>query len=163
MESYIFKLTAANRKSNTNFETIELEHKLFSKAAKNCSTGITFKRTGKSISINSITTDCITLTLSATSSLSSPTRTLSAFSRELIQLDKDSNLLDDIIYNHSLFRTELLDTIQNCTLSAANISNPELLKAIIDLLFSPSNQYNTVQKKKAISSLKEIMLPFINM
>lgn len=165
---YRFNLTAANRKALINFKDLEAQYHFFTNAANNCNLGITFKRAGKKITINNITSSNIELTLSSTTTLPSPTRTLSAYSRELIRLNREiksdnreTSPLDSAIYNHTLFHTELLENIQDDNISAKDISKPELLKAIIDLLYSPSDCYNTTQKTKAISSLKEIMLPFI--
>lgn len=161
MVFYKFKLTAANRKANADFNFLEAGHHIFTKAAENCSSGVAFKREGKKIIVDQITSDYILLTLSSMSPLPSPTRTLSAYSRELFRLEKDSSLLDPLVYNHSLFNTELLETQKSAEKSIENITSPELLKAIIDLLYSSSNDYNTKQKRDAITKLKEIMLPFM--
>lgn len=161
MEFYKFKLTAANRKAIIDFNFIETNYHLLTKAAENCSSGVTFKRSGKKISIDKISSNYIILTLSSIYILPSPTRTLSAFSRELIRLDKKTNVLDSLIYNHTLFSTELLETMRNPEISIDDITFPELLKSIIDLLYSPSNKYNTKQKNETILKLKELMLPFI--
>ena len=161
MEFYRFKLTAANRKADIDFNILESSHHIFTKAAENCNSGVTFKRDGKKIIVGQITSNYILLTLSSVSTLPSPTRTLSAYSRELFRLEKDNSLLDPLVYNHSLFNTELLETQKSAEKSIENITSPELLKAIIDLLYSPSNDYNTKQKREAISKLKEIMLPFM--
>ena len=158
---YLFKLSAKNRKSNINFETIEREHGIFNRAAENCSNGITFSRAGKSLMIMQIAPDHIKLILSSTSPLPSPTRTLSAFSRELIALNEGKGILDSLIYNHTLFKAELVDTYQDMLTSIDEITNADLLKAIIDLLYSQSDSYNTIQKNKAIDTLKETMLPFM--
>lgn len=108
------------------------------------------------------------MTLSSATELSSPTRTLSAYSRELIRLDKESSLLDSLIYNldsliynHTLFRTELIETVKTSPKSIDNISSAELLKAIVDLLYSSTKNYNTKRKNEAIAKLKEIVLPFM--
>ena len=161
MEFYTFKLTAANRKAKLDFSFLEANHHILTKAAENCNSGVTFKRDGKRIKIDQITSDYILLTLSAISSLPSPTRTLSAYSRELFRLDKNMSLLNPMIYNHSLFYTELLETHKRSDASIDDITSPELLKAIIDLLYSPTKDYNTKQKRETITKLKEIMLPFI--
>lgn len=161
MEFYKFKLTAANRKADVDFNFLETGHQIFTKAAENCSSGVAFKRDGKKLIVNQIASDHILLTLSSVSPLPSPTRTLSAYSRELFRLEKDNSLLSPLVYNHSLFSTELLEIQKSSEKSVENITSSELLKAIIDLLYAPSNDYNTKQKREAISKLKEIMLPFM--
>lgn len=162
MYSYRFKLTPADRKAVINFMDLEEKHHFFIQAAENCNLGVTFKRAEKKITIEQIGINHIYLTLSSVTELSSPTRTLSAYSREIFRLDKDSSLLDSLVYNHTLFRTELIETIKAPERTIDSISSTELLKAIIDVLFSPSNSYNTKQKNETILKLKEIMLPFLS-
>ena len=158
---YKFKLIAANRKITIDFSLLESKYHIFSKAAENCNAGITFKNDRKKIIIEDIKSDCIYLNLFSSSILPSPTRTLSAYSRELIRIDKENGCLNSIIYNHTLFSIELLESVKNERIKSDDITYPELLKAIIDILYNPSNIYNATQKKKAISQIKEIMLPFI--
>lgn len=161
MEKYKFLLTAANRKAKIDFSKIEEEYSLFTKASSNCNAGVTFKRSGKAIAIEDITSESITLTLSSASALPSPTRTLSAYSRELIRINKETNVLSSSIYNHTLFNTTLIETIREPQGTIDEISDTELLKAITDLLFAPSGAYNTNQKRKTINKIKELMLPYI--
>ena len=161
MHTYKFALTPANRKMSVNFKSLEDKYRIFTIAANNCNSGVTFRRTEKKIIIEQITDNQIELTLSSAAELSSPTRTLSAYSRELIRLDKESSLLDSLIYNHTLFRTELIETVKTPQKSIDDISSAELLKAIVDLLYSSSKGYNTKQKNEAIAKLKEIVLPFM--
>ena len=161
MELYRFKISPANKNSVMNFKEIEKNYYYFSVATKNCNIGLSFTRTGKQINIDKIEDDCIYLTLSSTAPLDAPTRTLSSFSRQLVSLDKEKNVLAPIIYNHCLFRTELIEVTKGTNIKSEDITSPELLKAIIDLLYTPTDNYNIVQKKKAISQIKEIMLPFI--
>lgn len=46
-------------------------------------------------------------------------------------------------------------------LTIDNISSTDLVKAIVDLLFSSDTSYSTNQKKETIDELKKIMLPYI--
>ncbi len=161
MHTYRFTLAPANRKINVNFKHLEDNYRIFSTAADNCNSGVTFRRAEKKIVVEQITEKQINLTLSSATELPSPTRTLSAYSRELIRLDKESGLLNSLIYNHTLFRTELIETVKAPQKSIDTISYAELLKAIIDLLYSSTKSYNTKQKNDAITKLKEIVLPFM--
>lgn len=161
MEFYRFSLSPADRKSTINFKEMEDNHHLLTTAANNCNIGVSFKRDGKKLIIEEITDSTILLTLSAITALHSPARTLSAYSRELIRIDKATCLLSSSIYNHTLFNTQLLDNIPSKKISVDQISDSELLKAIIDLLFSASEKYDLASKSNAINQLKEIMLPYM--
>lgn len=161
MHTYKFTLAPANRKMSVNFKYLEDNYRIFTLAASNCNSGVTFRRSEKKIIIDQIAENQIDLTLSSATELSSPTRTLSAYSRELIRLDKENSLLDSLIYNHTLFRTELIEIVKTRQKSIDTISSAELLKAIVDLLYSSTKSYNTKQKNEAIAKLKEIVLPFI--
>lgn len=92
---------------------------------------------------------------------------MSAFSRELLRLNtelkkrKYRKIIDDMVYNHSLFRTEMIDKNAAPVQTIGNISSTELIKAIVDLLFSSDTGYSTNQKKETIDELKKIMLPYI--
>lgn len=101
----------------------------------------------------------IELILSYDSILPSPTRSLSAFSRELIRLNEESHCLTDAIYNHTLFQTQLINMKKDIN-STKEITEAELIVAITNLLFKPSN-YNSMYRSNTINKLKELMLPFI--
>ena len=155
MELYRFKLTPADRKSSINLQEIENKYNLFSTAADNCSQGVSFKRDGKKIIINEITSQYMIITLYSAAPLTSPTRTLSAFSRELLRLDKTKNVLSDSVYNHTLFATEQLKPMMTPKNSIEDIADSTYLKAFIDLVYSGEH----VEKLNAI---KEILLQYIN-
>ena len=162
MELYRFKLTPADRKSSLNFKSIDNNYNLFTTAAANCSQGVSFKRDGKKIVIDEINEKYIIITLQSSAPLSSPTRTLSAFSRELLRLDKETKLLENSVYNHTLFNTQQLEITPYEQMTINDISDTVLLKAIIDLLYSPTEGIDSEHVSKAKIKLKEIMLPFIN-
>lgn len=161
MEIYRFKLSPADRKSTINFKEIENNTSLFTTAAYNCTQGVSFKRDGKKIVINNIEETFILLTLYSASPLPSPSRTLSAFSRELLRLDKAINQLADSVYNHTLFSTEQIDIVPDVEITVNDISDTTLVKSIIDLLYSPSEDIKQEQLLSTKKRLKEIMLPFI--
>lgn len=166
MEKYFCELTVANIKamSMTNFRSIEDQYHIFSEAAKNCNTGVNFRRKKKNIEIHAITQDHIQLILTSAVPLSAPYRTLSAFSRELLRLDHEKSLgcFENAIYNHTLFNTEIkvMAPSESSTIEISDISNSQLLKIMVDLLYTPlieSEQTRT----QVINSIKEIVLPFL--
>lgn len=159
MENYTFILTPSNRKNSLNYLELEENFHIFSTATQNCNNGITFSRSGKKLKINKIEAVKIELVLSSTSPLPSPTRSLSAFSRELIRLNEEINCLTDAIYNHTLFQTQLLDVNKDIS-SSKEITEAELIVSITDLLFLPSN-YDPIRRSNTINKLKDIMLPYI--
>lgn len=159
MENYIFVLTPANRKVTPNYCKLEEKYHIFTIAAQNCNNGITFSRSGKKITIQKIESNQIELILSSDSTLPSPSRSLSAFSRELIRLNEESHCLTDAIYNHTLFQTQLINMKKDIN-STKEITEAELIVAITNLLFKPSN-YNSMYRSNTINKLKELMLPFI--
>lgn len=61
-----------------------------------------------------------------------------------------------MVYNHSLFRTEMIDKNAAPVQTIENISSTELIKAIVDLLFSSDIGYSTNQKKETIDELKKL-------
>ncbi|MCM1187588.1 MAG: hypothetical protein NC251_13730 [Lachnoclostridium sp.] len=162
MEIYKFELTAADRKATLNFELIEKEYQLFTTAAKNCNMGVSFKRDGKQIKIDNITPMCIYLTLTSVSPLPAPKRTLSAFSRELLRLDKEINLLSDSVYNHTLFNTNSIDASKVNIMSIDDISNVKLLKTMVDLLYTSWIE-DEDERKKTIDKIKKIILPYMDL
>ena len=81
---------------------------------------------------------------------------MSAFSRELLRLNTElkkgkkiqKKIIDDMVYNHSLFRTEMIDKNAAPVQTIRNISSTELIKAIVDLLFSSDTGYNAQIRRK---------------
>lgn len=161
MENYYFKLTPANRAGKINFKEIEDSFQLFSIAANNCSTGLSFRRDGKKITIIEITDDYLKIILSSSFPLNAPKRTLSAFSRELLRLDQKTHCLSSSIYNHTLFNTEAIEMPASDSMTVDDMSNSQLLKFMVDLLYTPLIESEQV-RKQVINSIKEIALPFLS-
>lgn len=163
MEYYRFRLSPADRKAAINFEEIERNTNLFSVAADNCNQGLSFRQSGKEIEIEEIAPRSITLTLASAAPLANPVRSLSAFSRELLRLDREAGALRGCIYNHTLFSSQALKGLPQNRLSEITISDSELMKAMIDLLFSNAPAYKKDMKKRnaAIAEIKNILLPYI--
>lgn len=161
MEIYKFELTPANRKSHIDFKDIEEQHQLFSLAINNCNSGVSYKRDGKKLTLDKITSNYIHISLSSSTVLTAPKRTLSAFSRELIRLDKTNKCLTCSIYNHTLFNTKSIEVPMTSKMTIDQISDSFLLKSIIDLLYAPTT-ISEEERNKTIIQIKEIMLPFIS-
>ena len=153
MTTYMFKSFPANRSCNINLAEIEKQYHIFTTAVDKCNAGITFRKDGKKFSVYAINESSVTLVLTSETELSSPARTMSAFSRELLRLNtelkKEKNTEKMIDKNAAPVQT------------IRNISSTELIKAIVDLLFSSDTGYSTNQKKETIDELKKIMLPYI--
>ena len=77
------------------------------------------------------------------------------------RLDKAINQLADSVYNHTLFSTEQIDIVPDVEITVNDISDTILVKSIIDLLYSPSEDIKQEQLLSTKKRLKEIMLPFI--
>ena len=161
MEHYRFRLMPANRRSSIDFKRLEEETRLFSTAAEHCNVGVGFQRDHKKIIIEEIEPQAITLTFSSLNPLRSASQALSAFSRELLKMDKETKLLQDCIYRHTLFVNQpLKNSISN--ISFSSISDTDLAKAIIDLLFSGSLYVQDVDKRReTIDELKRLLLPYM--
>lgn len=160
MELYRFKLTPARRKAKLNFSCIENDFSLFSLAANNCNQGVSFKRDGKKIIIDEITDTYLIITLQSSAPLHAPTRTLSALSRELLRLDKSSNVLSESVYNHTLFSTEPLPNIVYNNKKIEDIPDSEYLKTFFDLI---GNDIIKANYSKELNEIKTILLKIISL
>ena len=89
MTTYMFKSFPANRSCNINLAEIEKQYHIFTTAVDKCNAGITFRKDGKKFSVYAINESSVTLVLTSETELSSPARTMSAFSRELLRLNTE--------------------------------------------------------------------------
>lgn len=101
------------------------------------------------------------LELTSKTSLTNPSRSISALTRYLTTYHKD--VFESSIFNKTLFSIELL----SCEIASSSIfeemSDEDLLKAMIDLLYgyTATNNADTLARKKTISEIKKLMLPYI--
>ena len=155
MYHYTFTLTPSRNKSDIIFS----EHKeLFKEAVENINNGLAFKRDGKSLNIDTstISSKSLVVTLASTSQLTNPARSLSSLTRYLTTYYAD--VFKPYIYNKTLFNINLNSQTYSTSLKNDEMTNEELLKAIIDLLYT---QKNSKERKKAINELKNIVKSFI--
>lgn len=158
MYTYTFKLMFAKKKTTLDF--MQCNAYIF-EAIKDINVGLTFKRDGKSFSIEQLSKQELILKLTSKTSLTNPTRTISALTRYLTTYHKD--VFESSIFNKTLFSIELL----SCEIASSSIfeemSDEDLLKAMIDLLYgyTATNNADTLARKKTISEIKKLMLPYI--
>ncbi len=154
MFCYSFILTPSRSKSDIVFTDFA---NLFIEAIAHINAGLAFKRDGKELEIDasSIKEKTLRITLRSPMQLTNPARSLSSLTRYLT-----SNYPDEFrpyIYNKTLFNIKP-DTQSSITGETKDeMTNEELLKSIIDLLYT---QTNTKEKTQAIKDLKEIVKRF---
>lgn len=155
MYYYSFSLTPSRNKSDIVFCKYIT---LFKEAIDNINNGLAFKRDGKTLILdeNLIFEKSLSVSLSSISQLSNPARSLSSLTRYLTT--NYSDIFKPYLYNKTLFNIRLES--QSCSTSLNNneMTNEELLKAIIDLLYTekPSNK-----KATAIDNIKNIVKDFM--
>lgn len=158
MYFYGFKLTPSQ--PNSDIDYTKYQHELL-KAVESVNNGIAFKRDGKRIELdkNDIKENEILLTLTCKTPLEHAARSLSALTRNLT--GNYPNIFSQYVFNKTLFRMELIS--QDSSFSDLEMSDTDLLKGIIDLLFT----HTTTTKAEAdlrvqtIKSIKELVKPYI--
>lgn len=159
MYNYTFLLTPARNKSDIAFTSYK---PLILEAINNINNGLAFKRDCKKIflDVDNIYDKEITLILSSKNMLTNPSRSLSALTRYLTTYYSET--FHPYVYNKTLFNINLLSQETSSGLTPEEFSNEELLKAIIDLLYSADAVTNK-SKKDAILQIKKLIIPFINL
>jgi hypothetical protein len=154
MYHYNFRFSPARQKSGLIFT----EHKMFiEEAIKAVNGGISFKRDGKILDLLNIDDKEMVIKLTSQDPLANPARSLSALTRYLAS--KYSNLFEQYIYNKTLFNIQALS--QESTTSSKDdfsLSNEEIMKALIELLYTYPN---TKEVKVAKAQITEILRPFV--
>lgn len=159
MELFKYKLRPANSAATVNFEQIEDTYSLFTKACAIFNQRAALRHTGKKILIEQINEKSIILTLQTSAPIASPGRALYGFSRNLLNID-ESDALRGCIYNNCLFTITAIENIPRPSVDPESISDSELLKSIIDLLFA--NQFISNPNRTAtILELKKLMVPYL--
>ena len=155
MYYYTFTLTPSRNKSDIVFS----DHtELFLEAVENINNGLAFKRDGKTLSIDASTISGKSLiaTLSSVNKLTNPARSLSALTRYLTTYHTD--VFKPYVYNKTLFSINLESQSCSTNLKKNKMTHEELLKAIIDLLYT---QKDSKEKRDAIKELENIVKPFM--
>ncbi len=156
MEIYYVKLTPAKPNALVDFSTTEAK-KCITEAISATNKSSTYTKTEKSVSIIQICKSSILLRLISKSVLTTPSKSLSGFSRALLDKDNErkenglTELFTPAIYNRSLFSSELLRPNSDL-LADEPISDSSALKFMVDLIFAPPSecQQETLSEIKAI-------------
>lgn len=158
MYIYTFKLKFAKRHATLTFN--KYNH-IFVSAVTDINDGLTFKRDGKTFQIEKIEETFLILQLKSRNSLKNPSRSIAALTRYLTKYHFD--IFGDSIYNKTLFSIKLLS--QGSYVSSVNpqtISNEDLLKGMIDLLYGSSMSNSDIaSRNKTIQEIKRLAAPYI--
>lgn len=158
MYFYDFKLTPSQ--PNSIIDYTKYQHEILT-AVDSVNNGIAFKRDGKSIALDKddIKKKEIMLTLTCKTPLEHAARSLSALTRNLT--GNYPNIFSEYVFNKTLFRMDLIS--QDSSFSDLEMSDTDLLKGVIDLLFT----HTTTTKAEAdlrvqtIKEIKELVKPYI--
>jgi len=156
MYNYFFELLPSKRGTDLDF----CEHReKINEAVENINNGLVFKRDRKKIEITSIERNKIKLTLSCKTPLVHSARSLSSLTRYLTtHYTKD---FEPYISNKTLFSMNLI--AQENAFEDFDISNEEMLKGVIDLLYTYTTSTNkeVKQRDEVIKQIKELVKPYI--
>lgn len=158
MYFYRFKLTPSQPNSTIDYTKYLQE---LSEAINSVNNGIAFRRDGKCIELakNDIKEKEIMLTLCCKTPLEHAARSLSALTRNLTV--NYPSIFSEYVFNKTLFRMDLIS--QDSSFSDLEMSDTDLLKGVIDLLFT----HTTTTKDEAelrvqtIKTIKELVKPYI--
>lgn len=155
MYSYTFLLTPSRNKSNIVFTEYK---EIFSEAVDNINGGLAFKRDNKKLSISNqeVREKELKIILFSKMPLENPARSLSAFTRYLTTYYPD--IFKKHLYNKTLFSMNLIgQESSDYSIDDFCISNEEILKSMIDLLYSHTE---TKEVQIARSKIIDILKPF---
>lgn len=157
MYEYTIELVPAKKFCDMNYES---HAHIFDEACIYINKGLSFTRDGKELSMETITPDKIVVKLKSKSSLTNPVRSISALTRYLTSNYRE--VFKNYVYNKTLFSMTLTNTQIINSNSPDDISNEELLKTMIDLLYGYTSKSasDTQKRKKAIDEIKKIILPY---
>ena len=155
MYSYNFLLKPANKHSNINYLEIS---DLITSSSISCNQGVTYTRDSKEMELIDIKPNQIQLKLHCKTPLVNASRSLSALSRELLK--NNSDVFTDSIYNKTLFSIQLLD--EQHSFSDESLSDPDLIKAIVDLLYTytATTPADAEKRNSTISQIKTLVAPY---
>lgn len=152
--NYSFRLSPARQKSGIIFT----DHKaLIDEAIEAINGGTTFKQDRKCLVLNNLDDKEMLIDLMSQAPLANPARSLSALTRYLIA--NHPEIFEPYIYNKTLFNIHIIS--QNTTLTPRDdfsLSNEEIIKEIVDLLYTYPNSKEVIEAKAQIT---EILRPFV--
>lgn len=158
MYIYTFKLSFAKKRTTLKFN----EYKdIILNAIKDINEGIAFKRDGKNFQTEQFGDNEFILKLTSKNSLTNPSRSISALTRYLTTYHFD--IFGNSIYNKTLFSLELLSQENLVSSMPQEMSNEDLIKGMIDLLYGYTSTSNseTLSRNKTIQEIKQLMAPYI--
>ena len=158
MYVYTIELTPSKKNISINYNDYQT---ILEEARDNINSGLTFIRDGKKIEFKEILSEKLIITLKSTGSLKNPTRSLSALTRYLTS--NYSNIFSMYVQNQTLFTMNLINTQIDSPSNSEDISDEEMLKALIDLLYSftAKSVPETQNRVKTIKQIKELIRPYI--
>lgn len=158
MYIYTFKLSFAKKRTTLKINDCK---NIFLNAIKDINRGITFKRDGKHLEAGQFEDNEFILKLISKNSLANPSRSISALTRYLTTYHL--NIFEKSIYNKTLFNIELLSQENLVTSIPQNMSNEDLIKGMIDLLYGYTSTSNseTLSRDKTIQQIKQLVAPYI--
>lgn len=158
MYYYNFKLTPSQPNSNVDFTKYKKE---ILTAVNSVNNGIAFSRDGKNIQLDkdNITEKEILLTLTCKTPLEHAARSLSALTRNLTGNYPD--IFSQFVFNKTLFRMDLIS--QDSSFGDMELSDTDLLKGIIDLLFThtTTTKAEADLRMKTIHEIKNLVKPYV--
>lgn len=138
------------------------KHKdIFSESCTYINRGLAFTRDQKTLKILSIEREKITVQLESANPLQNPTRSLSALTRFLTS--NYSGIFEEYVYNKTLFKMSLINTISDDSDADVTISDAEMLKIIVDLTvgFTSKSESESSKRKKILDQIKDLIKPYI--
>lgn len=158
MYVYTFELTFAKKRTTLKFNECK---DIIEGAINDINNGIAFKRDGKSFKIEQIRGNDLILKLTSKNSLANPSRSISALTRYLTTYHW--NIVGNSIYNKTLFSLKLLSQENIVPSAPQELSNEDLMKGMIDLLYGYTSTSNsdTLSRNKTIKEIKQLVAPYI--
>lgn len=172
MEEYFLKLTPANRKGNVDFAAIAKEKvngiPVFEHALKYVNQTENFQKRKKKLRILEIKSEYLMVQLSSSSKLEMVSKSLAGFSRELLRIDDRrevqgmKRLFDEAIYNHGLFKSEIVRDKNEIIETASMLSDSAALKLMVDLLYGEATKTkeDATRRENTILAIKEILTEY---
>lgn len=158
MYIYTFRLSLAKKRTTLRLSACK---EIITTAIEDINGGIAFKRDGKKFQIEEYNDNAFILSLTSRDSLPNPSRSISALTRYLTTYHWD--VFGSSVFNKTLFSLELLSQENLVSSMPQEMSNEDLIKAMIDLLYGYTSTSNsdTLSRKKTIQEIKKLMAPYI--
>lgn len=156
---YIYTLELTPSKKFDNIDYAQYKD-IFLEACLYINKGLSFTRGKKELCVLELKSESLIVKLSSKNSLPNPARSLSALTRFLTTNYPDK--FKEFIYNKTLFSMQLISSDISLD-DTCEISDEELLKALIDLLYAytAKSVSDTQNRKKTIDQIKELIKPYL--